>query len=63
MRHHLPVPEVNLKHYNLTISTEDGSGKTLKLTLDDLKKFPKHSVTAALMCAGNRRSQMNKVNI
>ena len=33
-------------------------GKTL--TLDDIKKFPKYSVTSAIQCGGNRRSEMNK---
>ncbi len=32
-------------------------GKTF--TLDDLKKFPKHTVTAAIQCGGNRRAEMN----
>lgn len=37
-------------------------GGALTLTLEDLKtKFPKHTVTATLQCAGNRRSEMNKV--
>lgn len=37
-------------------------GGVLTLSLQDLKtKFPKHTVTATLQCAGNRRSEMNKV--
>lgn len=32
----------------------------LTMTLDDLKtKYPKHSVTMTLQCAGNRRSEMH----
>lgn len=37
-------------------------GGVLSLSLEELKtRFPKHTVTATLQCAGNRRSEMNKV--
>lgn len=59
VRNHLPVPEVDLKDYELEIS---GLGvKTKAFKLDDLKKLPKHTITAAVQCAGNRRSEMSKV--
>lgn len=35
--------------------------KNVSLTLHDIKKFPKYTVTAAIQCAGNRRSEMSKV--
>lgn len=36
----------------------------LTLSLEDLKtRYPKHTVTATLQCAGNRRSEMNKVKL
>lgn len=36
----------------------------LLLLLQDLKtKFPKHSVTATMQCAGNRRSEMNQIKM
>ncbi|XP_037106890.1 sulfite oxidase, mitochondrial [Syngnathus acus] len=59
-RNHLPVPQVDPASYELQV---DGlPGGVLKLSLEDLKKrFPKHTVTATLQCAGNRRSEMNKV--
>ncbi|XP_043537803.1 sulfite oxidase, mitochondrial [Chiloscyllium plagiosum] len=59
-RNHLPVPEVDPKTYRLQVI---GEGlKSIQLTLDDLKtKFPKHTITATLQCAGNRRSEMNAV--
>ncbi|GCB65835.1 hypothetical protein scyTo_0007798 [Scyliorhinus torazame] len=59
-RNHLPVPEVDPKKFRLEIM---GEGLTsIQLTLNDLKiKFPKHTVTATLQCAGNRRSEMNAV--
>ncbi|XP_048379537.1 sulfite oxidase, mitochondrial [Stegostoma tigrinum] len=61
-RNHLPVPDVDPKKYRLQIM---GEGlKSIKLTLDDLKtKFPKHTITATLQCAGNRRSEMNAVHL
>jgi sulfite oxidase len=60
VRNHLPVPEVDPETYSLEIT---GIGvKTISLSLHDLKtKFPKHTVTAAVQCAGNRRSEMSKV--
>ncbi|KAK2821423.1 hypothetical protein Q7C36_020766 [Tachysurus vachellii] len=59
-RNHFPVPCVDPKTYVLKI--EGLPGGTVSLTLDDLKShFPKHTVMATLQCAGNRRSEMNKV--
>ncbi|XP_067832688.1 sulfite oxidase, mitochondrial isoform X1 [Heptranchias perlo] len=59
-RNHLPVPEVDPKTFRLEIA---GEGlKSIQLTLHDIKtKFPKHTVTATLQCAGNRRAEMNAV--
>ncbi|CAG0891391.1 unnamed protein product [Darwinula stevensoni] len=59
VRNHLPVPEVDEKDYSLTL---EGEGvKTLTLTLDELKKkFPKYKLSAAIQCAGNRRSELSK---
>ncbi|KAF2905039.1 hypothetical protein ILUMI_01140 [Ignelater luminosus] len=60
VRNHLPVPEVDVSAYELEIEAE-GTKKTVILTYEELKKFPKHTVTATIMCAGNRRSEMTKV--
>ncbi|XP_077430151.1 sulfite oxidase, mitochondrial [Vanacampus margaritifer] len=59
-RNHLPVPHVDPASYELQV---DGlPGGRLKLSLEELKnRFPKHTVTATLQCAGNRRSEMNAV--
>lgn len=36
----------------------------MTLSLEDLKtKFPKRSVTATMQCAGNRRSEMNRIKL
>lgn len=60
VRNHLPVPEVDPKTYELEIEGVDG--RTSVLGLHDLKtKFPKVSVTSVVQCAGNRRSELNKV--
>jgi hypothetical protein len=60
VRNHLPVPEVDPETYSLEIT---GIGvKTMFLSLHDIKtKFPKYTVTAAVQCAGNRRSEMSEV--
>jgi len=58
VRNHLPVPDISEKDYELSISF---GNKVHTLTLSDIKKFPKVTVTAAIMCAGNRRSEMSKV--
>lgn len=60
MRNHLPVPVINLEDYELEIEIEN-SDKTLALTFEDIKKLPKHDITATVMCAGNRRSEMAEV--
>ncbi|XP_008112632.1 sulfite oxidase, mitochondrial [Anolis carolinensis] len=58
-RNHLPVPNVDPATYRLHVGGP--RGRTLSLSLQDLKKFPKHEVTAALQCAGNRRAEMNSL--
>lgn len=61
VRNHLPVPDVDMKSYSLEISGLGVKSKTF--TMDELKKLPKHTVTAAIQCAGNRRSEMSEVNL
>ncbi|KAF3856499.1 hypothetical protein F7725_017222 [Dissostichus mawsoni] len=59
-RNHLPVPQVDEASYQLHI--EGLPGGVLTLSLEELKtRFPKHTITATLQCAGNRRSEMNMV--
>ncbi|XP_015226029.1 PREDICTED: sulfite oxidase, mitochondrial [Cyprinodon variegatus] len=59
-RNHLPVPQVDPASYRLQV--EGLPGGELSLSLEDLKtQFPKHTVTAAMQCAGNRRSDMNNI--
>ena len=58
VRNHLPVPKINDKNYKIEI-TCDGWGKPMTLSVDQLKqRFCKHTITATLQCAGNRRSEM-----
>lgn len=54
------MPEVDPETYRLEVT---GIGvKTISLSLHDLKtKFPKHTMTAAMQCAGNRRNEMSEV--
>lgn len=62
VRNHMWVPKLTdeeAEDHVLTIELYDGSTKAY--TLRDLKtKFPKRSITAALQCSGNRRSDMSK---
>lgn len=57
IRNHLPVPEIDMKTYELEFLNEKND-KTITFKLDDLKKYKKHTITAAVMCGGNRRSEM-----
>lgn len=65
-RNHLPVPHVDPATYRLRVEIQGPAGDErvgggLTLSLDDLKnKFPKHTVTATIQCAGNRRSDMHR---
>eukprot|EP00892_Ulva_mutabilis_P010675 jgi/Ulvmu1/7980/UM004_0213.1 len=57
-RNHMPVPEALPDAYELQIINAEGDvAKTL--TLDDLRGYPKHTVTVTLQCAGNRRAEMH----
>ena len=56
------MPDVDPSAYELEISDEVTS-KEKALKLDDIKKYPKHTVTATIQCAGNRRSEMVKVTV
>lgn len=60
VRNHLPVPTVDIASYELEIEVH-GSKNHLNLKLADIKKFPKHTVNATIMCGGNRRSEMAEV--
>ena len=63
VRNHLPVPDINPEKYVLEVAAP-GMRRPVHLTLQDLKsKFEKHTVTATLMCAGNRRSEMNEIKV
>ncbi|XP_011256952.2 probable sulfite oxidase, mitochondrial isoform X2 [Camponotus floridanus] len=59
VRNHLPVPEIDLKDYTLELAIEGEIKKTLDF--EAIKKYDKHTITAAVMCGGNRRSEMSKV--
>lgn len=60
MRNHLPVPDIAAESYELEIEIE-GTKITKTFKLADLMALPKHHVTAAIMCGGNRRSEMTTV--
>jgi len=73
-RNHFPIPApVQPEKYELEIALEQSSdlkhepGATsptrgaAHLSLERLRQYPKHSVTATLQCAGNRRTEMAQV--
>ncbi|KAI5741315.1 hypothetical protein M8J76_012407 [Diaphorina citri] len=59
VRNHLPVPVVDENSYRLHI--EAPRTQSVSLSLEDIKKLPPVTITAAVMCAGNRRSEMSQV--
>ena len=75
VRHHHPVPVVDVDTYRLEIAAAGTSGgdnvdddgstpPSLSLSMDDLRdasRFPRASVTTTVQCAGNRRGGLNKV--
>jgi len=54
VRHHSYAAKVNVGEWKLTVDGEVRNPITL--TLDELKKLPKHTVTVTLECAGNGRA-------
>lgn len=59
IRSHAPTPEISLAEYQLNIS---GLVQTpLTLSWADLQNFSRHTVTATLQCAGNRRDELMAV--
>ncbi|EDO45092.1 predicted protein [Nematostella vectensis] len=60
VRNHLPVPVIDPKLYRIEVTGE--GVRTIKLSLEELKtKFKKHNIVSTIQCAGNRRSDMNRV--
>ena len=56
VRNHGTVPEPEADTYRLTV--RGGAAGPLSLSLGDLRRFPRQTVTATLQCAGNRRREM-----
>ncbi|KAL1461470.1 hypothetical protein WDU94_013363 [Cyamophila willieti] len=60
VRNHLPVPIIDEDSYRLEIQGGPHT-QPVSFTLEDIKKLPPVTITAAIMCAGNRRSEMSQV--
>ena len=61
VRNHLPVPDLSEDDVTLTMSGEGLSNK-IEFGVHDLKtKFRKTTITVAIQCAGNRRSEMSNI--
>jgi DMSO/TMAO reductase YedYZ molybdopterin-dependent catalytic subunit len=54
VRHHLYAAKVDVNEWKLTVGGEVQN--PIALTLDELKRMPKHTVTVTLECAGNGRA-------
>jgi sulfite oxidase len=54
VRHHMYAAKVDVNEWKLTVGGEVQNPITL--TLDELKREPKHAVTVTLECAGNGRA-------
>jgi sulfite oxidase len=54
VRHHMYAAKVDVNEWKLTVGGEVQNPITL--TLDELKRTPKHAVTVTLECAGNGRA-------
>jgi sulfite oxidase len=60
VRNHAPVPAIDSEAFRLVVGGR--VRKPLHLSLDDLRRdFPAVELTAALQCAGNRRTEMMAV--
>lgn len=56
----MPVPDIDPAEYELEFESEiNGKKKVFKLA--DIKKYPKTDVVAAIMCGGNRRSEIHRI--
>lgn len=60
VRQHMPVPELDAGSHKVRVVVKDARPRTAEFSLQQLRQFPHRSVRAALMCAGNRRSEMNE---
>ncbi|PIC20700.1 hypothetical protein B9Z55_025806 [Caenorhabditis nigoni] len=59
VRNHLPVPDIKTEDHRLTIETLNG--KTIDLSVDELKKkYKSYTIGSVIQCAGNRRADMNQ---
>mmetsp|Transcript_30546 Transcript_30546/g.37636 ORF Transcript_30546/g.37636 Transcript_30546/m.37636 type:complete len:86 (+) Transcript_30546:614-871(+) len=61
-RNHNLIPEIELEDYELLLMSK-GKGDENPVTLDfgTLSKMPRHSVMAAMVCAGSKRKAVQKV--
>lgn len=63
VRNHLPVPIVkDIENFRIQFSVDGKDSFGFEISLDELKKnYAKHSITATIQCAGNRRSDMGRL--
>jgi sulfite oxidase len=61
VRSHAPVPDIDAKEHTISFGDSNGSEKNISL-VNLCKKFPEHTVTAIMQCAGNRAAEDIIVN-
>ncbi|CAH2050955.1 unnamed protein product, partial [Iphiclides podalirius] len=59
VRQHMPVPELEAATHRLRVVLDGFAVESF--SLEQLRRFDSASLSAALMCAGNRRSEMDQV--
>ena len=57
VRSHAPNPKIDPATFRLSVTGM--VNKELSLSMDEIRSFPQHDVTATLTCAGNRRIEFN----
>ncbi|CAH0727684.1 unnamed protein product, partial [Brenthis ino] len=60
VRQHMPVPDIDPNTHKLKVTIVGDTDNVKEFSLEDLSMFPTETLDAALMCAGNRRTEMNK---
>ena len=61
-RNHNLIPEIQIEDYELELLAGGKDDENpITLSFEDLKKMPKHSVVAALVCGGSKRKALQQL--
>ena len=60
-RNHNLIPEIDIEDYELELLSKGKEDEDpIVLTFDELKKMPRHTVMAAIVCAGSKRTAIQR---